>query len=69
MQPVKLETKAAAAKANQLSFTNQFQAKLKANFLAFKRTEKYLYSVLYLKGNCDKFNDLRCILYTKNTYF
>ena len=60
----KVGTKTAALKANYHLLAS-FGQDRRPTFLALKQVEKYLSSVLYPKENCDTFNDLRCILYTK----
>ena len=64
MQPVKLGQKAVAVKAIYYLLAS-FRQNRRPNFLAFKRTEKYLCSVLYPKENCNTFNNLRYIPYPK----
>ena len=60
----KVGTKAAALKAN-LHFWAVFEQIKRPNFLAPKEAERYHSSVLYSKENCNTFDDLQCILYTK----
>ena len=60
----KVGAKAAALKANY-DLLVSFEQDREPRFLAFKKVEKCLCSVLYPKENCDIFDDLRYIIYTK----
>ena len=60
----KVGTKAAALKAN-LHLPAVLEQIRRPNFLVPKEAERYHSSVLYSKENCNTFDDLRYILYTK----
>ena len=60
----KVGTTAAALKVNYYLLAS-FGQNRRPSTLALKQTEKYLYSVLYPKENCNEFDDLRFIPYTK----
>ena len=60
----KVGTKAAALKAN-LHLPAVLEQVRRPNFLAPKEAERYHSSALYSKENCNTFDDLQYILYTK----